>query len=126
MTMDSSFDPSIFNAPITSDISLTSLSQSSINLNPTLTITGNYHYIMNFFYIFKLFAILYLRLLLRLIISLYLELSLKKLENPKSVMIISKAQDNYVIRLTQQLVYWLVMSPKSEEKEIKASREIHM
>jgi len=93
MTMDSSFDPSIFNAPITSDISLTSLSQSSINLNSTLTIT---------------------------------ELSLKKLESPKSVMIISKAQDNYVIRLTQQLVYWLVMSPKSEEKEIKASREIHI
>jgi len=54
-----------------------------------------------------------------------LEMSLKKLENPKSVMIISKAQDNYVIRLTQQLVYWLVMSSKTEG-EIKASREIHM
>ncbi|KAG4096676.1 ATP-NAD kinase [Neocallimastix lanati (nom. inval.)] len=52
-------------------------------------------------------------------------MSLKKLENPKSVMIISKAQDNYVIRLTQQLVYWLVMSSKCEG-EIKASREIHI
>eukprot|EP00833_Pecoramyces_ruminatium_P000869 jgi/Orpsp1_1/1174901/evm.model.c7180000051887.1 len=52
-------------------------------------------------------------------------MSLKKLENPKSVMIISKAQDNYVIRLTQHLVYWLVMSSKSEG-EIKASREIHI
>jgi len=91
--MDSSFDPSIFNAPITSDISLTSLSQSSINPNPSLTIT---------------------------------EMSLKKLENPKSVMIISKAQDNHVIRLTQQLVYWLVMSPKSEEQEVRAAREIHI
>ncbi|KAG4086294.1 ATP-NAD kinase [Neocallimastix lanati (nom. inval.)] len=91
--MDSSFDPSIFNAPITSDISLTSLSQSSINPNSaSLNIT---------------------------------EMSLKKLENPKSVMIISKAQDNYVIRLTQQLVYWLVMSSKTEG-EIKASREIHI
>jgi len=39
--MDSSFDPSIFNAPITSDISLTSLSQSSINPNSaSLNITG--------------------------------------------------------------------------------------
>ncbi|ORX48086.1 ATP-NAD kinase [Piromyces finnis] len=53
-------------------------------------------------------------------------MSLKKLENPQSVMIISKAQDNHVIRLTQQLVYWLVMSPKSEEQEIRASREIHI
>jgi len=53
-------------------------------------------------------------------------MSLKKLENPKSVMIISKAQDNHVIRLTQQLVYWLVMSPKSEEQEVRAAREIHM
>jgi len=42
--MDSSFDPSIFNAPLTSDISLTSLSQSSINPNSNnLTITGNYY-----------------------------------------------------------------------------------
>ncbi|OUM62109.1 hypothetical protein PIROE2DRAFT_44620 [Piromyces sp. E2] len=53
-------------------------------------------------------------------------MSLKKLENPKSVMIISKAQDNHVIRLTQQLVYWLVMSPKSEEQEVRAAREIHI
>jgi len=44
VAMDSSFDPSIFNAPITSDISLTSLSQSSINPNPSLTITGYYYY----------------------------------------------------------------------------------
>jgi NAD kinase len=90
--MDSSFDPSIFNAPIQSDISLSS--QTSVNQTySSLQIT---------------------------------DMSLKKLENPKSVMIISKAQDNYVIRLTQQLVYWLVMSSKNEENEIKASREIHI
>ena len=43
--------------------------------------------------------------------------ALLKLENPQSVMIVSKVQDSTLVQLTRHLAVWLATTPKPNSEE---------